>query len=158
MSTLELWGLFSNVVTVLGLPLAIFTFIHEQRKERDNEDEEVYQLLSDAYGDFMKLVLANPDLKLRTQTATPNLTEEQEERMRVLFDILIALFERAYLAAYDRRRVLQEICWEQRRSRQATAIVLARPPSGRPPILPLRQNCLRCRSYRGMPHPATTIQ
>jgi hypothetical protein len=101
MTILEMWSLMANIVTVFGLPLAIYTFILEQRKERDNEDEEVYQLLSDAYIDFLKLVLANPDLKLRTQTATPNLTEEQHERMQVLFDILISLFERAYLTAYD---------------------------------------------------------
>lgn len=100
MSVVELWEVLANAMTVFGLPLAIYTFIQEQRKERENEDEEVYQLLSDAYGDFLKLVLANPDLKLRTQKATPDLTAEQHERMMVLFDILIALFERAYLAAY----------------------------------------------------------
>jgi hypothetical protein len=98
---LNAWQLLANIVTVFGLPLAIYTFILEQRKERENEDEEVYQQLSDAYGDFMKLVLANPDLKLRTQSATPNLSAEQHERMMVLFDILISLFERAYLTAYD---------------------------------------------------------
>ncbi len=97
----EFWQLLANVVTVFGLPLAIYTFIQEQRKERENEDEEVYQLLSDAYSEFLKLVLANPDLRLRTQSATPNLTDEQRERMMVLFDILISLFERAYLTAYD---------------------------------------------------------
>lgn len=101
MSHIELWQLIANIVTVFGLPLAIYTFIQEQRKERENEDEEVYQLLSDAYSDFLKLVLANPDLRLRTQSATPNLTDEQRERMMVLFDILISLFERAYLTAYD---------------------------------------------------------
>ena len=95
------WQLLANVVTVFGLPLAIYTFIQEQRKERENEDEEVYQLLSDAYSDFLKLVLANPDLRLRTQSATPDLTDGQRERMMVLFDILIAVFERAYLTAYD---------------------------------------------------------
>ena len=42
--------LLSYMVTVIGLPLAIFTFWHEQRKERENEDEETYQLLSDAIG------------------------------------------------------------------------------------------------------------
>ncbi len=98
---LNVWQLLANIVTVFGLPLAIYTFILEQRKERENEDEEVYQQLSDAYSDFLKLVLANPDLKLRTQTATPNLSAEQHERMMVLFDILISLFERAYLTAFD---------------------------------------------------------
>lgn len=97
----EIWQVLANVVTVFGLPLAIYIFIHEQRKERDNEDEEVYQLLSDAYIDFLKLVLQHPDLKIRTQHATPDLNEEQQERMQVLFEILISLFERAYLTAYD---------------------------------------------------------
>lgn len=106
--TLDFWQLIANVVTVFGLPLAIYTFVLEQRKERENEDEEVYQLLSDAYIDFMKLVLENPDLKLRTQSATLNLNEEQLERMQVLFEILISLFERAYLTAYSPKMTAQQ--------------------------------------------------
>lgn len=105
---LELWQLLANIVTVFGLPLAIYTFVLEQRKERDNEDEEVYQLLSDAYIDFLKLVLEHPDLKLRTQTSTPDLNEEQRERMQVLFEILISLFERAYLTAYSDNMTAQQ--------------------------------------------------
>jgi hypothetical protein len=100
MSVLDFWQLCANIITVFGLPLAIYTFVLEQRKERDNEEEEVYQLLSDAYIEFLKLVLEHPDLKLRTQTATPDLSDEQRERMQVLFEILISLFERAYLTAY----------------------------------------------------------
>ncbi len=41
------WELLSYVVTTIGLPLAILVFVYEQKKERDNEEEEVYQLLSD---------------------------------------------------------------------------------------------------------------
>ena len=47
------------------------------------------------------MVLANPDLRLRSQSATPNLSDEQRERMWVIFDMLISLFERAYLLAYQ---------------------------------------------------------
>jgi len=101
MTFLDFWQIIANVITVFGLPLAIYTFVLEQRKERDNEDEEVYQLLSDAYIDFLKLVLEHSDLKRRTQTATPDLSDEQRERMQVLFEILISLFERAYLTAYN---------------------------------------------------------
>ncbi len=101
MSFLDFWQLCANIVTVFGLPLAIYTFVLEQRKERENEDEEVYQLLSDAYIEFLKLVLEHPDLKLRTQQATPDLSDEQRERMQVLFEILISLFERAYLTAFN---------------------------------------------------------
>lgn len=97
----ESWELASFIVTTLGLPLAIFIFVHQQRKERNNEEAAVYQQLSDGYVDFLELVIRNPDLKLRSQTRTPNLTEEQHERMLLIFDILISLFERAYLLVYE---------------------------------------------------------
>lgn len=87
-------------VTVIGLPFAIAVFVLQQRKERDNEEEEAYQHLSDAYNDFLKVVLANADLQLRTNTPLPNPSAEQNERMMVIFDMLISLFERAYLVAY----------------------------------------------------------
>ena len=95
------WELASYVVTVIGLPLAIVVFVAEQRRERRNEEDEVYQLLSDAYNDFLRVVIDNPDLRLRSQAATPDLTPEQQERMLVIFDMLISLLERAYLTAYS---------------------------------------------------------
>jgi len=101
MLTLETWELLSYVVTVIGLPLAIAVFIFEQRKERDNEEEEVYQLLSDNYQEFLKIALENPDLRLFASEETPALTEEQRERMFIIFSMLISLFERAYLLLYE---------------------------------------------------------
>ena len=107
----EAWEIASYVVTVLGLPFAIGIFMWQERKERDNEEEEQYQLLSNAYIDFLKVVLANPDLQLRTNEPLCDPTAEQRERMLVIFDMLMSLFERAYLVAYkddmsdeDRRR------------------------------------------------------
>ena len=90
----------SYAVTVIGLPFAFWVFWTEQRKERENEEEEAYQLLSNAYNEFLKVVLAHPDLQLRTAPALKNATPEQRERMLVIFDMLISLFERAYLIAY----------------------------------------------------------
>lgn len=103
MSARDAWELASFVVTALGLPVAILFFAWEQRKERDNEEEEQYQLLSDAYNDFLKVVLAHPDLHLRTNEPLVNPTAEQRERMLVIFDMLVSLFERAYLVAYKPR-------------------------------------------------------
>ena len=90
----------SFVVTVIALPFAVWVFVAEQRKERENEEEEAFQHLSDAYNEFLKVVLAHSDLQLRTSTALPHPTAEQNERMLVIFDMLIALFERAFLVAY----------------------------------------------------------
>ncbi len=100
MSAKEIWELASFIVTVVALPFAVVVFLLDQRKERENEEEASFQLLSDAYIEFLKIVLANSDLQLRTSTALPSPTPEQHERMLVIFDMLVALFERAYLVAF----------------------------------------------------------
>jgi len=101
MLTLEHWEIASYVVTVIGLPLAISVFLFEQRRERRNEEDEVYQLLSDAYNDFLKVAIDNPDLRLRSNTVSVDLTPEQQERMLLIFDMLISLLERAFLTAHS---------------------------------------------------------
>ena len=102
MTLLETFEFLSYVVTVVGLPFAIVVFILEQRKERDNEEEEIYQRLSDEYREFLKLVLDNSDLQLlRREGVQKELTEEQKERRLAIFGILISLFERAYLLVYE---------------------------------------------------------
>jgi hypothetical protein len=89
------------VVTVIGLPLAIAVFLIQQRKERENEEEEVFQLLSDSYQDFLKVALENPDLRLFSDEARPSLDDQQTERELIIFTMLVALFESAYLLLYE---------------------------------------------------------
>jgi len=102
MTWLEWFELLSYVVTIIGLPLAIGIFIYEHRKERQNEEEELYQRLSDEYTNFLKLVLENADLQLLRQQGQPqSLTDEQKERKLILFGILVSLFERAYILVYE---------------------------------------------------------
>jgi hypothetical protein len=96
----ELLELASFAVTVVGLPFAIWVFARQERAERENEDEEAYLHLADAYNEFLKIVLAHSDLQLRTNAALPSPTPEQRERMLVIFDMLISLFERAFLVAW----------------------------------------------------------
>jgi hypothetical protein len=99
--SLETWELLSYIVTVFGLPLAISVFIYEQKKERDNEEEEVYQQLSDNYQEFLRIVLDNPDLRLFSAEQTQELNKEQRERKLIILNMLISLFERAYLLLYE---------------------------------------------------------
>ena len=100
---LETWEALSYVVTVIGLPAAIATFIMEQRKQRENEDEAVYQQLSDNYQDFLKVALDNPDLCIFSSTEPRALTAEQGERQLIIFNMLVSLFERAYILLYGER-------------------------------------------------------
>jgi hypothetical protein len=104
MNTFETFEFLSYVVTVVGLPFAIVVFLLEQRKERMNDQEEIFQRLSDEYREFLKLVLDNSDLYLlRRESARIEFTEEQKERRLAIFGILISLFERAHLLVYEER-------------------------------------------------------
>jgi hypothetical protein len=102
MTSLEILEALSYIVTVVGLPFGIWVYLKDQRKERKNEEEEVYVRLSDQYTDFLRLVLKNADLQLTTRhSTTGHLSDEQKERRLVLFEILVALFERAYILVYE---------------------------------------------------------
>ncbi|MGQ0699073.1 MAG: hypothetical protein ACT4PZ_12620 [Panacagrimonas sp.] len=102
MSLFEWMEFLSYLVTVIGFPLAIGVFLYEQRKEHANDEEELYQALSDEYASFLRLVLEHADLRLMSPLkASAPLTDEQRERKNVLFGILISLFERAYLLVYE---------------------------------------------------------
>ena len=92
----------SYIVTIVALPFAIGVFILEQRKERFKEDEEIYQRLADEYSEFLQLVLQHPDLRLMGRLPHPtSLRDEQLDRRNILFDILVSLFERAFILVYE---------------------------------------------------------
>ncbi len=100
----EFWEISSYVVTVVALPFAIIVFIMEQRKERQNEEEEIYQQLTDEYADFSKILLENADLGLMSNLITDEkLSAEQKERKQIIYDLLVSLFERAYILVYEEK-------------------------------------------------------
>ena len=102
MNVLQLLEALSYLVTVVGLPFAIWVFIKEQRKELINDDEERYLQLSDEYSKFLRLVLDHADLHLMTQAEPARaFNSEQIEQRNVLFEILISIFERAYILVYE---------------------------------------------------------
>ena len=98
----------SYLVTIIGLPLAIGVFIYDRRRDRQNDEEEIFLRLSDEYADFMRLVIDNADLHLLSPAAKGELSEEQLERKHALFAILVSLFERAYVLVYEERMSRQQ--------------------------------------------------
>jgi hypothetical protein len=108
MDMLQTLEALSYIVTIVALPFAIWIFAVEQRKERMNDDEEVYLKLADDYEGFLKLVLRNSDLHLITDShSVVEFTAEQKERQSILFEILTALFERAYILVYEEQMTRQ---------------------------------------------------
>ena len=100
----EIFELTFYGVETFALPFAIIVFVIERRKERQADEEELYQRLSDEYRNFLKLVLDNSDLQLlRRKGPLGALSEEQLERKIVLFGILVSIFERAYILVFEER-------------------------------------------------------
>lgn len=101
----DFWEWAYYVVNIVAIPAAIGVYIYDRQKERHMEEAELYQRLSDEYANFSKLLLDNADLGLLTRkpTTAKQLTPEQLERRNILFDILISLFERAYILVYDEK-------------------------------------------------------
>jgi hypothetical protein len=107
--TLRLWEFASYVVTVIGLPVAVMALWREARGERANErkeieqrDEETYLQLSEQYTAFIESVLRYPELGLHPRLPVrTGLSPEDEARRRLFFEMLIALFERAYILLHE---------------------------------------------------------
>lgn len=107
----------SYIVTILGFPTAIFVFIYEERKSRENGEQELHRNLNEEYNSFLKLVLDNADLLLlRKSSPLKELTEEQLERKEIIFRMLISLFEKAYIILHaqnmDREATRRWLSWE----------------------------------------------
>jgi hypothetical protein len=108
-ATLKAWEFASYIVTVLGLPLALFALWREMRAERRNEakeieqrEDEIYVELSQQYTAFLEAVLSNPDLDLLSESdSVATLTPAQAQKKRIYYEMLIALFERAYILLYE---------------------------------------------------------
>ena len=102
MSMLEWWELASYVVTCFGFPYAILILMYENYRERQNEDEELYQALAEEYAKFGNLLIENADLQLMTDPLTDDaLSPEQRERKTIIFEMLVSLFERAFILVYE---------------------------------------------------------
>ncbi len=100
--TLQAWEMASYVVTVVGLPYALVMVMVDNYKERQLENEELYQKLAEEYAKFANLMIDNADLRLMTgHIPDRELSPEQVERKKIIFDMLVALFERAYILVYE---------------------------------------------------------
>ena len=112
-------------ITILGVPGAILVFLREKNKERGEKEKErkeiakqqkdaeylTYDALDDKYNDFLKICLENPDLNISSLNMDTKLTPQQEYRQLRIFEILISIFERAYLMYQSQNSKLKEKQW-----------------------------------------------
>lgn len=105
---LEFFEFMSYVATIVGIPLAIWVFIHEEKKERQAEQEEIYDKLMDHYDHILGRLFEHPDIDQHNKPlADPELMRQQ----RLLYEMLINLFERAFILLYDEKEEAYRRMW-----------------------------------------------
>lgn len=106
-ATLRVWEFLSYLVTVLGLPLAGLALWRELRAERANEEkeleqreDEIYVALSQQYSAILEAALAHPELDAIDEAGAA-LSPEQQRRQAIYYEMLLALFERAFILLHE---------------------------------------------------------
>lgn len=94
---LEWMELLSYVATVVGIPMAITTFIFQNKKERQIEQEDIYDKLMAHYADIQTKLFDHPELDQHDSALS---APEDRRRQRILYEMLVSLFERAFILLY----------------------------------------------------------
>lgn len=113
MSLIQLLDMLANVAAVLGIPAAIFLFLHEKQKERREREYGTYDALDDKYIAYLQLCMENPELDLYDLPLekTVELSAEQKIRQYAMFEILLSIFERAFLMYRDQSNKTKQRQW-----------------------------------------------
>jgi hypothetical protein len=95
----DFFELLSYIAFSLGIPAALFEYARENRHDRQEREQEIYDSLDEGFIEFQKLCLQYPYLDIadipdeRPIQLTPAQQKEEYTALLVLF----SLFERAYL-------------------------------------------------------------
>ena len=103
----------SNIVVILGLPIAFIQFVRTKRKEQHDREYVTYDAIDDKYLEFQKLCLEHIDLDVwdfPEKTSKP-LDKRQEKQQLIIFTMLICLFERVYLLYSDQTTNIKQRQW-----------------------------------------------
>lgn len=106
-TVLEWLELLSYLATVIGIPLAVGTFIFQEKKERQSEQEEIYDKLMGHYTEIQNKLFEYPELDFHD---APLSDPEKARRQLILYEMLISLFERSFiLLEYEKDPVYQRM-------------------------------------------------
>ncbi len=105
---LQWFELLSYVATIIGVPVAIWAFMREEEKERLSEQEEIYDKLMGHYDDILSRLFEHPDLD---QHDKPLEDAELRRQQKILYEMLINLFERAFILLYGEKEIAYRRMW-----------------------------------------------
>jgi hypothetical protein len=97
--TLQYLELVTYIITILGVPTAIFVYTREQRIQRAEREYGTFDALDEKYIEIQTLCLEHPELDVFDSPFTnpKQLSEQQQKQEEAILLIRISIFERAYL-------------------------------------------------------------
>ena len=101
MNITEITSNVSNIVTSLGLPLAIGTWLWQIQRERISRERDTHGEMNSRYAAYLQLVVAHPELGLqdfelsRGRDLNQKLSFHEAQKITIL-EILVNIFERAF--------------------------------------------------------------
>jgi len=93
----------SNIVVIVGLPLAIFQYYSTTKEENLDREYEIYNSLDNEFKQWELLCLDHSELDIFdvADSVPAKLDARQMKEEVILFTVLFSLFERAYVLYSD---------------------------------------------------------
>jgi hypothetical protein len=101
----------SYLVTILGVPGAVFLFWRELRQQRREREHEAYNSLADKYIDYIKMCIDDPRLGEFEWSVEEVPDARLDRKQMMLLTYLIAIFERAYFMYRDQSERFRRKQW-----------------------------------------------
>jgi hypothetical protein len=101
----------SYLVTILGVPGAVYLFWNELRQQRRAREREAYNTLAEQYGEYIKLCLDRPELDAFEWSESEHAEDVGTRRERMMMTYLMTLFERAYFMYRDQSPAFRRRQW-----------------------------------------------
>lgn len=102
-----------GIMGVLGIPVAVWLFFHERKKERKQAEYDAFNALDNKYIDFLALCLQHPELGVSPVRLPKGQADSVPTRKRhLLYLVLISILERAFVMYSSQRSELRRRQWE----------------------------------------------
>ncbi len=103
----------TQLVTIMGVPIAIYVYLREQKEQRVEREYGTYNALDDKYIELQQLCLQYPELDIfdTPKQKTHALSEEQLKQEEAILLIRISIFERAYLMYQEHKNIIKKSQW-----------------------------------------------
>lgn len=115
MSFASVASLLADVATGLGVPIFVISYVAGVISERRRVEEATYDALDDRYIAWQHIAAANPRLDLGDYSHPREATELSADEVatrRILYQILLSTFERAFLMYRKQSSSLRRRQWE----------------------------------------------